>query len=233
MARLRATATRWMMGVLTVGLLALPACSDDAGSKSGDTSAAAADTSGGGADTEEIASCIGVDGRYRALFAQYDDQCAFLQDCSASGKCYCGGGCSADKAMCAASICADVDADCSCGEKCPADGSVTLCPNYVCKDLGTIEGCEKQQGCRYLDQEQADKCQCTSMPDTEPNCYCGTSCSADKPLCPEASGKCAGKNPDKCIIVPGKKWTKPYCSRCGLFAGKPRCFFVVTPDVGG
>lgn len=217
--------------VLTLMALLL-GCSDD-GTTTGqtDTSTATVDAKTG-SDTQEVASCIGVDSRYRALFAQYDDQCAFLSDCSASGQCYCGAGCEGNKAMCAASICADVDADCSCGEKCATDGSVTLCPNYVCKDLG-ITGCEKQAGCRYLDQDQADKCQCTQMPDTEPNCYCGTTCSADKPLCAATSGKCAGKNPDKCIIVPGKKWTKPYCARCGLFAGQPRCFFVITPDAGG
>lgn len=232
----RPTAVRARRFVLAAWLglaLVAGACSEEASSGSTSDASTAGDAAAAKDSEDLTTSCLGIAPEYRALFSQYDDQCAFLADCNASGECYCGGGCSSDKAMCAETICQDIDADCSCGEKCPTDGSVTLCPNYVCKDLGTIPGCEKQVGCRYVDQEQADKCKCTQMPDTEPNCYCGDACSADKPKCSATSGKCAGKNPDKCIIVPGQKWTKPYCARCGLKGDTPRCFFVITPDVGG
>lgn len=212
---------------------AIVGCSDPA-SSAGDAGVAADSQSSGAdaassGDSEDVAkpSCLGVAADSRALFAQFDEQCAFLTDCSASGQCSCGSGCKADETMCSAAICQGIDADCSCGDACPKDGSVTICPNYVCNELGKITGCAKQPGCRFVDKERAAKCACTSMPDTEPNCYCGA-CEADKTLC--AVSKCVGKNPDKCIIVPGQKWTGPYCARCGLFAGKPRCFFVITPE---
>lgn len=219
-------------GWLLIATLLVAACGEEE-TTTGGTSTGSADTTvsaGDGADSVEEAkpSCIGVAEEQVALYAQYDDQCTFLSDCQASGKCWCGAGCNPGTTMCADSICADVDADCSCGDGCAKDGSVTICPNVVCKPLA-IKGCEKQLGCRYLDQELADKCTCTAMPETEPNCYCGSVCSADKVPCPAA--KCTGKNPDKCIIVPGQKWEKPYCSRCGLFAGKPRCFLVTNPAI--
>ncbi len=223
----------WRLAAIATIALCLGAGCGEKESATGTTSGGAADSSQASPDVADAAeeakpSCIGVAEEQVALYAQYDDECAFLSDCQASGKCWCGAGCKEGTTLCADSICADVDADCSCGEKCPKDGSVTICPNVICKPLA-LTGCEKQLGCRYLDQELADKCTCTSMPDTEPNCYCGTVCSADKLPCP--ASKCTGKNPDKCIIVPGQKYEKPYCSRCGLFAGKPRCFLVTNPAI--
>ncbi len=201
---------------------------------SSDSAVADADTGGGaGKDTvdEDTAkpSCLGIAAEARALFQQYDDQCAFLADCPGSGECYCGKACAAaGKApVCHAAICQDVDATCSCGSGCKLDGSVRICPKFKCEPLGDVPGCVAQDDCVFVDADRDSKCTCTPMSDTEPNCYCGTVCSADKPLC--AASKCKGKSPNQCIIVPGKKWTVPYCARCGLFTGVSRCFLVINP----
>ena len=120
-------------------LIAAAGCGEEKASGSSDTGAATdtTTTTGGGVDTGEEAkpSCIGVAEEQVALYSQYDDECAFLSDCEASGKCWCGAGCNAGTKLCADSICADIDADCSCGESCAKDGSVTICPNVICKPL--------------------------------------------------------------------------------------------------
>lgn len=172
------------------------------------------------------ASCVGIASASRQLFSQYDDQCQFLKDCPTSGKCYCGAGCSETKTACAPELCADVDSDCWCGDSCGGQADKVQCPEYVCKDL-QITGCEKQAGCTYVGQEMAAKCTCNTMPDTAPPCYCGDTCKAGKLKCPPAN--CVGKNPSKCLIVPGAKHTTPYCALCGLLGGEPKCFFVISP----
>ncbi|HAN32321.1 MAG TPA: hypothetical protein DCQ06_12060 [Myxococcales bacterium] len=177
-------------------------------------------------DAGPKASCVGVASASRQLFGQYDNQCAFLTDCAESGKCYCGKGCTKDKTQCSAALCATVDSDCWCGDECDDQTDKIQCPQYVCKDK-QISGCEKQAGCKYLGQEMESKCKCTTMPDTAPPCYCGDACSADKTLCVPA--KCVGKNPNKCIIVPGETYTTPYCALCGLLGTQPKCFFVISP----
>jgi hypothetical protein len=218
---------------LLVSLLAA-ACSDDAAPAVGTDAATAQATDadagagdvGAGQDAGAAASCVGIAADNRALFSQYDDQCAFLADCKGSGKCYCGAGCAADKTRCAEALCAGVDSACYCGDGCAKEGKA-LCPQYVCQAKGAIAGCELGDDCRYVDQDRDAKCACTQMPDIAPNCFCGP-CSADKAPC--AKSKCVGKNPDKCLVVPGQKWQEPYCARCGLMAGEPRCFFVITPE---
>ena len=177
-------------------------------------------------DDAPKASCVGVASASRAVFAQYDSQCEFLADCAQSGKCYCGGGCAKDKTPCSAALCSTVDSDCWCGDECDDQPDKMQCPEYVCKNKD-INGCEKQEGCKYLGQEMASKCKCTTMPETAPPCYCGETCSDDKVKCVPA--QCVGKNPNKCIIVPGEAYTTPYCALCGLLGGQPKCFFVISP----
>ena len=119
-----------LMGIVLIGAAA---CSEPTEIASGAISGSAdAGDSGAGSDDTANAkpSCVGIAENNRQLFSQYDDQCAFLADCKASGQCYCGEGCEAaqSKPLCAESICASVDASCSCGDGCAADGSVVLCP---------------------------------------------------------------------------------------------------------
>ena len=227
---------RWARLLLAMGFLstALACGAEKVQQGSSDSVVADTDTKGGaGKDTvdEDVAkpSCLGIAAEARALFQQYDDQCAFLADCPGSGQCYCGKACTAaGKAPeCHAAICQDVDTTCSCGSGCKLDGSVRICPKCMCDKVGDVPGCVAQDDCVFVAEDHDSKCTCTSMSETEPNCYCGTVCSADKPLC--AATKCKGKSPDQCIIVPGKKWTVPYCARCGLFTGVPRCFLVINP----
>lgn len=198
---------------------------DDELTKKNAADAGASDAGATKKDTVQ-ASCVGIASASRQLFSQYDSQCEFLTDCPSSGKCYCGDGCSAGKTPCAPALCTDVKSDCWCGDECSNQSGKVQCPEYVCKDL-KISGCEKQAGCKYVGQEMADKCTCNTMPETEAACYCGNSCSASKAKCVPA--KCVGKNPDKCIIVPGAKHTTPYCALCGLLGSKPKCFFVISP----
>ncbi len=211
--------------LLTALLCALAGCGGDEPTQTGETDAGVTPDAGG-EDTIDPASCVGVASASRQLFSQYDFQCDFLKDCPQSGKCYCGDGCSASKTKCADSLCTSVESDCWCGDECASQSDKVACPEYVCEGKN-ISGCEKQDGCKYVGQEMADKCKCTTMSDTEPPCYCGTTCSADKTAC--APAKCVGKNPDKCIIVPGAKHTNPYCALCGLLGETPRCFFVISP----
>lgn len=214
------------------------ACSDggtaaSAGEKKTDTGQGGADA-GGIADTDESAvasSCKGISAESRKQFAQYDDQCAFLAGCPTSGKCHCGDNCGADKTQCDAQICAGVDATCLCGEQCDPKGDEVLCPEHVCAKAGDIKGCQKLPSCRYVDKEYDNICKCTQMPNNEPDCWCGgDKCPDHYPGCP--SQLCKGKNPDKCVVVPGKKFTGCYCATCGLHGDKPACFFVVCPGTG-
>ncbi len=220
----------WFSGpaaLITALVVAVPlsGCGGDAAKPAAAVDAGSVDAPTAKADVVQ-ASCVGIASASRELFSQYDDQCEFLKDCPSSGKCYCGDGCSATKTPCAAALCTGVDSDCWCGDECASGTGKVQCPEYVCKDLA-ISGCEKQAGCKYIGQEMADKCKCNTMPETAPPCYCGTACTADKLACIPA--KCVGKNPSKCIIVPGSKHTTPYCALCGLLGGNPKCFFVISP----
>ncbi|MCO4761879.1 MAG: hypothetical protein KC502_10260 [Myxococcales bacterium] len=220
------TAHQWPRGWATlICLTMILACGEDTATATTGTIDAGKTDAATTPDVVE-ASCVGVASASRQLFAQYDDQCEFLKDCPTSGKCYCGDGCSTSKTKCATALCTSVDSDCWCGKECDSQTDKTQCPEYVCKDL-KITGCEKQAGCKYVGQEMADKCKCNTMPDTAPPCFCGTTCSTDKTACVPA--KCIGKNPKKCILVPGAKHTTPYCRLCGLLGTQPKCFFVISP----
>jgi len=181
-------------------------------------------------DTFVSSSCKGVAQDQRRRFAQYDHQCSFLADCPQTGKCSCGAGCGKDKTLCADELCKTADPTCYCGEGCVDDKAKRpLCPKFFCKDKGKdlIAGCDAMQGCVFVDKERDDKCKCTTMPDHEPTCWCGTSCKADKPQC--SAALCFGKDPNACIVVPGKKWDNCYCATCGLKGEDPACFFVLCP----
>lgn len=169
------------------------------------------------------ASCVGSS--MPKGFESLDQDCAFLAKCSTLGKCYCGDKCPTDKTpKCDPAECATTSPKCFCGEQCGADQK--KCPAYICDPLD-IKDCQEQDDCVYNSKPWPAWCTCQKMPDHAPDCWCGKPCSPDKPQC--AASKCAGKNPDKCIVVPGAPYTSCYCSTCGLFGNEPRCFFPLCP----
>ncbi|GEM_PF-3521519 len=214
---------------VAVAAITLAACGEEE-PKSGTTADAGADVDAGSSDKDVISSCKGVAQEHRRRFSQYDHQCSFLQGCAASGKCSCGKGCSAGTQLCNDDICKATDATCYCGFGCQKDTSKRpLCPEYLCKQhkKDEISGCEPVQGCAYVDSPQDDTCKCTAMPDHEPTCWCGDTCSNTKAKCSPAL--CFGKDPSTCIVVPGKKYDNCYCATCGLKGAKAACFFVLCP----
>ena len=186
--------------------------------------------SGEAADTYEDNTCKGVAQEHRRQFSQYDSQCSFLTDCPQTGKCSCGGGCAADKTTCSAALCQDVETTCYCGEGCVDEPTKRpLCPEFFCKQNGKdlISTCEALDGCTFVDKPYDAKCKCTAMPDHEPTCWCGKTCTGDKPAC--SAALCFGKDPGFCLAVPGKKHDNCYCANCGLKGNVPACFFVLCP----
>jgi hypothetical protein len=223
--------TPWLRsGALLFGLLAW-GCSSSAATDPVQVAAADADTDHQGsldadddaADTVPAASCMGS--AILPGFAAYDKDCDFLSVCPKSGNCYCGASCKTEETLCEPSLCTDVSTTCWCGEACLAEGK-KLCPQYICdKDIET-QGCIAQEQCAFVDIDPPSWCGCVKMPDREADCWCGT-CNPPKPAC--SADKCVGKNPEKCIVVPGATYTEPYCETCGLVNTQPRCFFVVVP----
>ncbi len=168
-------------------------------------------------------SCIGIAILPQAK--QFDSECAFLSTCPTSGQCYCGSKCAEDKAPhCDQSICADNNPKCFCGEKCSGDKK--KCPQFICGPLDVKE-CEAQDDCVFNNAKPPSSCSCTPMPDREPDCWCGT-CTPVKPACD--AGKCQGKNPTKCIVVPGEPHKQCYCKTCGLLGNDARCFELACAD---
>jgi hypothetical protein len=92
-----------------------------------------------------------------------------------------------------------------------------------------IKGCEQKEGCKYVSTPPPSWCGCTKMSDQAPPCWCGNTC--DKATIPGyqacAADKCVGKDPQKCIVVPGAKHEGCWCDTCGLFGDKPTCFYVI------
>lgn len=185
----------------------------------------------GETDTNTPSTCKGISADSRKKFAQFDDQCGLLSDCAASGKCHCGEVCGAAKTRCNDAICATVDQTCLCGEKCAPTADQVMCPQHVCTAAGDITGCEEQKACKYVNKERDSKCKCTQMSGSEPDCWCGDNCPTHYAACP--SQLCKGKNPDKCVVVPGAAFKNCYCATCGLLGDIPKCFFVVCPSAEG
>lgn len=192
----------------------------------GDGTAATVGDTDTGPGSPLQASCIGT--KPPEQFAIYNQQCDFLAGCPSAGKCYCGKGCTADKQKCNAPLCTGVDATCWCGETCQAQKKVQ-CPQFICDKLD-IKDCQPQDGCVYNNAPPPATCACTKMPDHEADCWCGSKCGKDIPgyvACSEA--KCAGKNPNGCVAVPGAKFKSCYCATCGLLGPTPTCFFGLCP----
>jgi hypothetical protein len=224
-------------GALLVGVLAW-GCSSSAATDPVQIANADADTDSlssldGDATADNLsgASCMGS--AILPGFAAYDSDCDFLAACPKQGKCFCGASCTSEDTLCDPSLCAEVSTTCWCGEACAAQGK-KLCPQYVCdKDVETM-GCIAQEQCTFVDKDPPSWCGCVKMPDRDPDCWCGT-CDPPKPAC--AADKCVGKNPEKCIVVPGALHADPYCESCGLLTQcvgatcktLPKCFFVVVP----
>lgn len=167
-------------------------------------------------------SCVGI--AIAEPNKQFDPECAFLATCPTSGQCYCGSKCSESKTpRCDPSICPDNNPKCFCGEQCSGDKK--KCPQFICGPLD-VKGCEAQDDCVFNNAKPPSSCSCTAMPDRQPDCWCGP-CTPVKPAC-DAS-KCAGKNPAKCIVVPGAPHTQCYCKTCGLLGNDARCFQVECP----
>ncbi|MSP93010.1 MAG: hypothetical protein EXR79_14620 [Myxococcales bacterium] len=218
-----------LTGTATAGSAAGDAASsaDVAGSGAGsDGAVGTATDADAGAGRPAQASCIGI--KAPPQFAIYNDQCDFLAMCPAAGKCYCGKGCTTDKQKCSAALCGGVDTTCWCGETCQAQKKIQ-CPQFICDKLD-IKDCQPQDGCVFNNAPPPATCACTKMPDHEADCWCGSKCSKDIPgylACSEA--KCAGKNPNGCVAVPGVKFKSCYCSTCGLLGPTPTCFYGECP----
>ena len=213
----------------TVAILCA-ACGEDGGVAGPEKDAGAAEEVDAAEPEDVVTSCKGIAAEHRKQFSQYDHQCSFLDDCAASGQCYCGKGCASDKQACNAALCKDVDASCYCGDDCVDDPSKKpLCPEFLCKEKGKFQvtGCHKLDSCVFIDSARDSKCQCTAMPDHAPTCWCGDTCAKDKAAC--SAALCFGKDPNSCLVVPGKKYDACYCATCGLKGLKPACFLVLCP----
>lgn len=220
---------------LLVGALALGCSSDDDtsdGPSGGEADAGGTGGGGGGSvgdaggEDVELATCQGIAAENRAQFAIYDSQCEFLTECPTLGQCFCGAGCSEADVKCDAALCEGVDDTCYCGPKCDDEGKTPECPNYICKDLD-IDTCAPQTGCVFKDVEQPAYCDCQTMSNTSPDCYCGSDCTSAQPRC--KSSVCLTKPPEGCTVVPGEEYEGCYCATCGLLGNEPKCFFVVCP----
>jgi hypothetical protein len=95
----------------------------------------------------------------------------------------------------------------------------------VCDPLD-IKGCDAEDDCVFNNAKAPSTCTCTAMPDREPDCWCGK-CDGGKAACDP--GKCTGKNPDHCIVVPGAPHSQCYCKTCGLLGNDARCFELQCP----
>ena len=224
----------WPYSLVLVAVWGMAACGTDATKVAGTGTDAAADTSADAdaaaskpdatvdaATTPPSATCAGT--ALQSQFAAFDQECSFLAKCAGAGKCYCGNGCTASKTpKCNPELCVGQDTTCFCGEQCGADKK--KCTQFVCQPLD-IKGCEPQEDCLYIGTPPPKTCECTKMPNAEPDCWCGK-CTGGQPAC-EAS-KCKGKNPDKCIVVPGAAKTGLYCDACGLLGTTPKCFFITS-----
>ena len=224
--------------VMTVALLLFTGCGYGSGVEDGETAAGQLkDVVSNDAELSDLktekdtnipSSCKGISADSRKKFAQFDDQCAYLSDCPGTGKCHCGETCSADKTRCSDALCSTVDTTCLCGEKCEPQAGQVMCPEHVCTAAGDIKGCEEQKACKYVSKDQDPKCKCTQMPGSEADCWCGSNCPGHYAACP--SQLCKGKNPDKCVVVPGAMFKNCYCATCGVLGDLPKCFFVVCPS---
>lgn len=210
--------------------MATVGCGGDDGETGPKTDTAAPVEKDAGTAADTTSSCKGVAQEHRRQFSQYDHQCGFLDDCAASGLCSCGKGCAADKQLCKDELCKDVEATCYCGDDCVDEPTKRpLCPEYLCKEKGKFEvkGCHALDSCTFVDSPMDAKCQCTTMADHAPTCWCGDTCDANKAPC--GAAKCFGKDPNSCIVVPGEKYDNCYCATCGLKATAAACFFVLCP----
>lgn len=218
-------------------LAALCACTEPAPPQSGvvddaataDTKAAETAAADVPTDTGPLtASCSGT--APPAGFAPYDKECNFLASCPGAGKCYCGkakagGGnsCPANKQLCNADLCQGVDTSCWCGEQCSGDKK--KCPQFICAPLD-IKTCEVQDDCAYVGSPPPASCGCTKMKPESPACWCGK-CTSGQEKCP--ADLCTAKDPNKCIVVPGKAKTGCFCDTCGLLGTEPKCFYLLCP----
>ena len=222
---------RRVVGLIIAALAALATgCGGDDAASGPEKDAGANEEKDTTAAADIVTSCKGIAAEHRRQFSQYDHQCAFLDDCAASGKCSCGNGCGSDKQMCNEALCKGVDSSCYCGDDCVDEPSKKpICPEFFCKQQGKfqVKGCHKLESCTFVDSSQDDKCQCTSMPDHAPTCWCGDTCAKDKPRC--SAALCFGKDPNSCLVVPGKPHDACYCATCGLKGTKAACFLVLCP----
>ena len=210
-------------------VLGLMACSEDVATTGKGTvglADAVADADAGSANDainggQEV-SCVGL--VINEAAKPLDSQCAFLAGCATAGQCYCGSSCgAAQEPKCAPGVCADEHPKCFCGQECSADKK--KCPAADCAKADPL-ACTEHETCVFNNAKPPAWCGCQDMPGREPDCWCGA-CGADKATCP--ADKCAGKNPTKCIVVPGEPLKGCYCARCGLLGKEPRCFQVQCP----
>jgi hypothetical protein len=211
-------------------LIAVGGCGEDSNASGPKADTKKAVEVDAGTAAEVVSSCKGVGQEHRRKFSQYDHQCGFLSDCAASGQCSCGKGCAADTQPCNDTLCKGADPACYCGDDCVDQPSKKpLCPEYFCKENNKhqVAGCHALPHCKFIDTPQNSKCQCTTMPNHAPTCWCGDTCADGKAKC--SGALCFGKNPNACIVTPGEKYDACYCATCGLKANKPACFFVLCP----
>jgi hypothetical protein len=208
-------------------VLALAACGEDvATAGKGTVGVADAGSSAGSsndvATSNEEVSCIGmvIPKAAKAL----DSQCNFLASCATAGQCYCGNACSASQTpKCAPGVCADDHPKCFCGQECSSDKK--KCPPAACAKADPLL-CTEQETCAFNNAKRPEWCGCQEMPGREADCWCGA-CKPEQTAC--SPDKCAGKNPSKCIVVPGEPLKGCFCARCGLLGEAPACFEVQCP----